>query len=496
MSKTETIVIENVGAIKRLEIPVDPKGGVTVLHGRNGCGKDTGLGAVSRGLGGKQTVERSDGADKGTLEGFGVRLTIGKSTRSKGLCQALSLTGTLDLAEFVDPPVKDPAAADRTRIKALLALRGVQADAGLFHDLGAGEAVAQILAAPAVRLATDLVDQARQVKAAMQEAARVAEEEAAAMGGKAEACREAAEGLDLEAESDREKLQAEWEAAFANQNVLTERRNAADDGAEAVVTAETALEKAKAGYEGPTHDEAKRTAHTVAKALAAQEGRVAGIRVELEAAEKAVRDTDAKWHQAAQTANLAEHHENLIADWQATIDADRPEPVTNDDMNAAIQAVATTADAIDQGVRIRDARQKAEEADTHAAEAQLARESAEHFRKAAAGTDAVLSKAVASPTIYVNDGRVYVAHDKREKCLFAALSKGEAWRVGILEAVARVRDLDAEGMALIPIPQHAWEGLDDAARALVVRTAREKRVNIITADCRAGGELRAEVEVQ
>lgn len=489
-----TITAEHIGPIEHLTIPIDPEGGVTVLKGHNGAGKDTAIEAITRALGGENGLERSDGSTKGVIEVLGVKVTVGKSTRTTGECEAVSLAGMFDLSEFVEPPVKDPEAADAKRIKAILRIRGVGPDASRFDSLGWTAAHrATILARSDIEHAPDLVEQARRIKAAVEEVARERETEAAEFDGAASACQRVAEAVDLDGETDREKLQEEWEAAFANQNILTERRNAADDRRKAVATAEAALTEAKASYTGPGHKEAQQESLALSGARSKAYDEMMRLREQLEAASVEFDKADVAWMMAERAVCTAKNHEQLITGWQATIDADRPTPVSDDDMNAAVQAVATAREAIDQGARIRDAHQKADEAQRHTEEATEARDEAKRLRKAAQATDNVLSTAVASETIRIESGRMMAEHERRGMCLFSDLSKGEAWKLAILEAVKRIRELKAEGIALIPIPQHAWEGLDPDNRAIIVKVAREEKVNIVTAEC-TRGDLRAERE--
>lgn len=76
-----SVVIENVGAVKKVEIPIPEGGGVVVLRGRNGRGKSTALQAVQAAARGTGGLPLRDGSAKGRVEGLGVKLSVGKSTR-------------------------------------------------------------------------------------------------------------------------------------------------------------------------------------------------------------------------------------------------------------------------------------------------------------------------------------------------------------------------------------------------------------------------------
>jgi DNA repair ATPase RecN len=250
---SETITVTNVGPIERAEIRLDPKGGVTVLRGFNGSGKDHAIEAIARALGGKHSPPCSDGAAKGLIEGLGIRVSLGKVSRRTGECVAVSLTGKFDLSEFVEPREKDPEAADRKRIKALLAIRGVGPDESKFRPMvpeSVGPLSIKVTDAP------DLVEQARLAKAWLESESRRVADKATKEEGHAAACRESAEGVDLSGESDGDKLQGALEAALREESALEARQDAAERAAEAADEAQTAIERAKAEYTGPSAAEA------------------------------------------------------------------------------------------------------------------------------------------------------------------------------------------------------------------------------------------------
>ncbi|WP_347245691.1 hypothetical protein, partial [Thermogutta sp.] len=128
------VLIENVGPIEKLAIPL-PEAGVVVLRGRNGVGKSHALAAVDSLVSGRGKPPCRDGAVRGAVEGFGAKLTIGRSTRRLGEAEVLTLEGRLDISQLVQPPIKDEEAADRQRIKALIQLSGQSADLNAFESI-------------------------------------------------------------------------------------------------------------------------------------------------------------------------------------------------------------------------------------------------------------------------------------------------------------------------------------------------------------------------
>src|SRR5262245_27995559 len=132
MQTLESIRIENVGPISHAELPYLREGGVVVLAGPQGCGKSITLNALECAATGKGRVPVKDGELQGKVEAFGVRRTIGKSTRRSGEPEVVSLEGKLSAADLVDPGISSPDAADAKRIKALIQLANVKPSADLF----------------------------------------------------------------------------------------------------------------------------------------------------------------------------------------------------------------------------------------------------------------------------------------------------------------------------------------------------------------------------
>jgi predicted ATPase len=139
------VEIQNVGPIEKLSIPL-PASGVVVLRGRNGVGKSHALAAIDSLISGRGKPPCRDGAEKGLVEGFGARLTIGRSQRRTGEAEVITLEGRLDISQLVQPPLKDEEAADRQRIKALVQLSGQSADLEAFaHIIPQGMTVDELV---------------------------------------------------------------------------------------------------------------------------------------------------------------------------------------------------------------------------------------------------------------------------------------------------------------------------------------------------------------
>ena len=116
---TIDVRISNVGGIADAQLHLVP--GVNVLTGRNGAGKTSALRAVSRAFGADVPLEVRDGAAQGSVEAGGVKLVVKKGVRSSGAA-AVELADGGPLADLIDPALKDPDAAAKARVRALLQL--------------------------------------------------------------------------------------------------------------------------------------------------------------------------------------------------------------------------------------------------------------------------------------------------------------------------------------------------------------------------------------
>lgn len=493
---TRTIEIENIGPIPRLTIPAEP--GVVVVRGAQGAGKSIAQETVSCLMGAKVDLSCSDKAKRGTAEGLGVKLTVGKSrvTRS-GELEVTGIEQKIDLATFIEPHLRDPEAADRARIKALVALSGVRADCSLFYGLAGGREAFDKIVRAGVRDCTDLLDMAKLVKADLEAEARRAESEADHESGHASACAESVEGLDLSLPSEAAVLDAQRDAAVTRLSELQTQASAADKAKHAAVEAEKQL--AAMGPHGTTSeaamllDTARQHYREAQESVARANERVAElerqvveaknlralVEQERDHAAAEVRNAEARKEQAAQ-------YEQAVAGWQATIDAAKHVAApTLDELSAAADAVAEARRACERGVRIRDGIIKLAQAEAHREKARLAKERAESLRKAAKETDDVLSGAISVPGLWIQDNRI-LTETRRGETYFAELSDGERTKIAIDLGIDRVGE-----NGLLGLPQWLWQGFQPRVRKEVHEYAKAKGVTIIAAEV-DDGELRAE----
>ena len=148
-------------------------GGVMVFRGPNGAGKTTAIACVNALLGRKVSLSPTEGDPKGAIEGLGVTKSIGQKTTTKGESDAISLEGRFDFSDLVDPPIKDPIARNKSRIRALVGLTAKSCNANDFAQLfDSPEQFKSAVPESAVRGVTDPIELADIVKKAAEAMAR------------------------------------------------------------------------------------------------------------------------------------------------------------------------------------------------------------------------------------------------------------------------------------------------------------------------------------
>src|SRR5579872_2214527 len=335
--------ITNVGPIERITIPIPEGGGVCVLRGRNGAGKSVALGAIDSAITGKGRPPVRDGQTRAEVSAFGVKLTIGRSTRRTGEAVVTSLEGKFPVAALVDPGIADPEKADAHRIRALVQLAGCEADVHLFHPLLPSVDEFEELVSPAAIEADDLLVMAARIKRDLEAAARKAADEAANAASRSAAARKAAEGIDLAGETDGATLQAALESAIARKASLESKARSAKQSAVDRERSAAALAKAKSDYSGPSAATAKEAEEIARNGVAKATKREADAKA---AYEQCVRDR----HDAV---NLLERrvdaweravaHERTIAGWEDTLSKSQSAVSVPESMLAAAAAAVTAA---------------------------------------------------------------------------------------------------------------------------------------------------------
>ena len=482
---SESIVIDNIGPIEHLELDAKP-GTITVFRGLNGQGKSTALEAIDALTRGNGKLESRDGTVGGTAVGFGVQIKVGRggANRRTGDLVVTSVEDKLSIADFVEPNVKDPVAADGKRLKALVALAGLTADPEMFEKLCDTPEEFREIVKPESLEATDPVDMASRVKRDFESASRLQTTKAERFFGEIKAKLAANEGLDLTAEHDRQALQKRLEAAITEESALKERLQAAGRAALQRQEAESKLKKLVEGYTGPTLAEAEE------RLTKANDYRDSMQRI-VESLESKLRQ--AKWDLQAASSELtialatkasAASREETIATWRKTLESATNVNAPSEELLAAADdAVQIARRKNEDGVLIRAAIARRTEAEQLEVDRKAAVKSAQMLRDAAASTLDVLAAGVKSlvPGMKL-DGqlRIIVPHQKRGECFYADLSHGERWRLALDLAVSAFERKGQRGV--LAVNQEAWEGLDAINRKIIADHVAKTDLIVFTAE--------------
>jgi energy-coupling factor transporter ATP-binding protein EcfA2 len=485
------VVITDIGPINHLAFPVPEDGGVVELLGENGCGKSRALEAINALVTGKNgEVEHRDGVVAGEVKGFNAILKVARRATRAGELEVTSLEGRFSVLDLVDPKIKSPEAADAKRIKALVQLAGgASADPALFYPLLGGQEAFQDLVSTKTMATDDLVTLAARIKRDLEDKAREVEDDATKANIAAESDRQAAIGIDMKALDDANALAADLEMAIQEESALKENRRAALAARDRAEEAGRALTTADDNYKGIGVGLAKVNAEIAAQGATDAKLRVEDLKNQLARATVALFEAESKHESALSVQQSAEAHERTIATWRETLGKELPAVVSEAQLASAADDVRAAREALELGALVREAKRRVALADRHAERAALLRATADRLRKAAQGTDSVLSDVVGrlGCPLSVSHGRLVTPTDRSETELFSDLSRGEQWTLALDIAI------DAVGpQGLLVVPQEGWEGLDPAHRKLIANHLKGTGVVLITAQC-AEGELRAEL---
>jgi hypothetical protein len=481
---TETIELTNVGPIEHLSVPLPEGGGITVFRGRNDSGKSLSIGATERLCGSDVKLSQRDGSEEaGSIIGLGMTFRVGQTTRGKGELLATSIAGKLNIGDLIDPGIKDVMAADRARTKALCKLLGVEANPELFREA---------LGYPPVIEGTDIVEMQRQLKVRCDEKALELERQANHAEGQSQALSDVSDDIDLDAESDADVLQAALEDAIKEESSISTHRAEGVRREREAIEATDRIYEAKDAYSGPSVDEASTGLAEADKTRS--ELSIAATEAS-EAYQQAERASVIAGHTHSAAINAltaAESHSKAMAGWKETIQASTADYPEDDDVNAAKHAVDAARENADCGFRIREHKANAEQAKRLAGEAKEHHKGAEELRKAGKATEKVLATVVDADTLTLKGGRWMTEVPGRGSVPYHERSRGVRAALALDLAARRAREMEPEGMVVIPFPQEVWEGLDPENRAHLAVQAKRLNVNLITAES-AAGDIRCEV---
>lgn len=481
------ISIQNIEGIRELVFSLPEGGGVLVLKGDNAAGKSTAIKVLRALTSGQGRLSPTDHAKRGKASGLGAELSVTSQTRHLGECEAPSLEGKFSFSDLVHPMAKTSETRDKIRTKALIGLTGVEADPALFYELAGGKEELEKIARPETLAADDLVEQAARVKADVEKAARSHEDQAENAEGHFKALHEAAHGIDTEAEADAEVLQGRLEEAIREDSRLKTQVTNAEDAKEAAEIARAMLAEAQAKYDGPSLEAARGAETSAEEKAAAAATRLKIAQAELARAEAEDEAARNRLTQAQEARKSAESYESAIQKWREQINATTPTPPSAEALEAAAQKVAEARQAVEQGVRIREAKRQLAEAAKAQAEAKTHRQKARALREAARSVDDVLSAAIPPGPLRTEGGRLVLDTARGKGVPFDECSTGEKWRVALPYGIQSV----GEG-GVLPVEQDAWQDLGRAARVEVIRACLAAKVWIVTGEV-TDGDLRAEV---
>lgn len=479
---TASITAENLGPLSAVEIGFNGKYGIHVFSAPNGSGKSLFLDAAKKLASGGGKVPLKDGAKKGSIEGFGARISIGQTCRHTGEFEVVHLEGRFDLSKLVDPGLKTPDAADRQRIRALVTICGAVPSLETFakHPALKDNNFSTVVGTKAAAC-TDLCEMADQIAKDYQTAARAAEEQGKKFRGSAFGLAESNKGIDLEGECDSAKLQGVLERAIEHQGKINERASAAIQQANRVKEAEERLKSAKAQYSGPTVAEAEAKRDTASAVLADCTKR----RMDAEEAVRLAAEDEAaarrKFDDAGKSVMVAKQVYRVIEECEQLLAQGSDSPLSPQEWESAVAETEAARKAVEHGQTIRDARQRAEQAKKALEGAAVQDAIAEGYREAGKAVDMVLSDAIHNDYLRVEsvDGkaRLVCSHPKRGTIPFDELSAGEKWRI----AIDLASDLVGED-GLIVIEQDGWEGIDAFVRPEIHAHAVARKVYVLTAE--------------
>jgi ABC-type uncharacterized transport system ATPase subunit len=498
-----SVQIKDVGAIQSLAFDVPEAGGVVLIKGPNGAGKSTALAAVAAASrGGKAAGLTPHGAcPKGTVEAFGVKMVVGRTTTRSGSLEVLAVDAAAEPATIVDPQIKDPERADAARIKALLSVIGAEPDVSEFDAIIPPDSKADVDADLIGEDTGDIVGLAGKVKRSLERLARGEEQAADRSNGAADVCRQQLEGRTPPADvADAETLQQRYRDAVRARTALAERitdaDRAADDAQRALTeldtiqdvatdSAETAVTEADLTLaELQTYRQrVEESVESLKKKWQDEERRLISVMSEIEIAEAERDAAIATRHERTKT---AEQVAARRAKLQQIIEAGKAVVMpSRSELNAAAEVEDAARKAIEDASQHRRDRETADRAKEHAEAALSHSKSAEQLRQAAASTDGVLSGLVErySDRIKVNGIRLVVTGHKRgPEVLLAELSHGERWAL-VIDLILNTVPSMSEVRPVITIPQEAWEGLDHTNQQLIRQHAVLRGVVVLAGCC-------------
>jgi hypothetical protein len=469
-----TITLKDIGPHTRLEIQVTP--GVNIVRGDNELGKSIAVRAVAALASGDTDSARllpvRDGQRQGLVEGFGTTLIIGRRTTRAGIMSDVEpLASRIDLGALIEPGIKDPVAAMRKQIRALLTLTKTKLTWEEFLKILPGEhqeAIDEDFADD------DPVELAQKVKRSMEKKAREWKSKADEADTAAKTARAACHGLDLTQPSDDESLQAAYQQAVEHRAKL-----AADTAAANRAAASRDAAREKLAELGALPDLVVLTEkHEAAVAHVANlDDRISAMRTDLRLLENDREHADKMRLAVGEHLIQAKQQHEAVSGLTEAVDAEVPPAPHESALTAAVESVRK---AVEQGALVRRAWEKSDEAAEYDKVTSHCLSVEQIYRNAAHATDAVLSDAVSSGVFRIQEGRLQAQDHNEVWRDYMSLSEGARAKIA-LQAISETRG-ESDELLLATLDQTYWDGQGTRNRDIINEEAKAHNIAIVTGE--------------
>lgn len=471
--------VTNVKAIRSLQVDLVP-GTVTVFNGPNGVGKSTALDTIRSAVARKNVadLEPTDGERAGLAEFDGVTIKVGKTVRFDGKEEAtcVLIEGGDDVAAFIDPGVKDPVAADRKRLERLCSIVGAELSIEEIRAFVGQDLWDDWQSSVGRDKPEGYVETVRKLKRWMEEQARTIEAKIANCTGEIEGIGVLpAVGAEADASGKSlDALRAELMQSHQHCQQVIARRDAG--------RAAASLIQSQASFQQPEeYDDEISGLNSLIQASQAEieslERKLAVQRSEKADFEESLRVAESLRRAAVQAQQANVDLQRKISDMATDTDVQQAELAVSqaqDAVTAATIASQNAADVARKRQRLVELKSQREKLEAQAAQCREKASSALNLmRNVVSGLeDWSISE----------DLRLCVHTDRSKQEAFADLSPGlKAVRALELSCAKSVGDGRSK---LVVCPQTVWESLDGANKELVRQWAADRKLIMVTAECR------------
>lgn len=466
--------ISNIGGIRHAELELHP--GVNVLRGRNGAGKSSAMNAITRALGGDVALEVRDGEPSGSVSVGGVALEVRRVVRATGRAE-VALADVAPLGDLIDPGIKDPEAANRARVRALLALVPMPIDDLKLLALAAGDPEI-VEATLRDRSPRTLLEASEDVRLTAHYLAREKERETAELSGQRVALDAQVEQLggDLVLFVPDEP-EAQAAVRYAEER-LRELDLRAAERARVLASQEKAREALQAIEAARVAPEAADDALAIAKRKLhdAEEEHAKALEWVSSTRSQVVICRDA-FDRATVAADQARVEARQVETLRAALASAAPEVKESERLNVReeLAEAQTKLDYAKKAAHVRALRAQADEVEGRRQEAE---KRAVALRTAATTVGqrlgALLAGTNASPFTLTDEGRLAVVDGQAVHDFATRRSDGQRIKAALAVAVR------AYPSGVVPLSGRAWTALDGSARGELARLAAAAGLYVLT----------------